>query len=490
MTSIPRPRSVASFLVAALVWSWASPVARAQSASTGDERFRQAVELFEVWLDAKMAYERIPGVSVGLVHDRALAWAEGYGWADLEARVPATPSTLYSVCSISKLFTSIAVMQRRDAGDLRLDDGIADLLPWYDVEQSHRDGPRVSVQGVLTHSSGLPRESDHPYWTGPYFSFPTRDEVIEGLGRQRTLYPGDRYFQYSNLGMTLAGQIVEETSGLSYDDYVRARILDPLGMSDTYTDIPSDRAGGRLAQGYTRLDRSGERREASLFRARGIAPAAGYASTVEDLARFVAWQFRLLEDGGEEVLDVNTLREMHRVHWVDPDFETMWGLGFAVSRRDGERAVGHGGSCPGFRSTVQLALDRDVGGVVLINAQGTSPDDVWSKMESVLVPALAAIEDDPAGSVARPAELAEYAGRYESTWGETAILRWDDGLAAVSLPTDDPMESMRRLRRQRGDVFRRVRADGELGEEYVFERDAEEAVTRLVVHGNRSRKVR
>ena len=485
-----RPQSRTFALVSLFVLFLAPAAGCAQSGDpTADPRFQQSVDLFEAWLDAKMDYEKIPGISVGLVHDQDLVWAKGYGYAHPDAGDAATPSTMYSICSISKLFTSIGVMQQRDAGKLRLDDAVSDLLPWYDLEQAYADGPSVSVEGILTHSSGLPRESAHPYWTGPDFPFPTREEIIEGLSDQETLYPGARYFQYSNLAMALAGQLVEQASGMTYDEYVTTHILDPLGMSDTYTDIPTEHKGDRFATGYTRLGRDGERTPATFFQARGIAPAAGFASTVEDLARLASWQFRLLEDGGTEVLGVNTLREMHRVHWVDPDFDTMWGLGFAVSERDDQRTVGHGGSCPGFRTTLQLIPAKKLAGVVMISAQGTSPDDVWSKMMSILGPALESIMDDPGGATARPASLAEYEGLYESNWGETVILRWDDSLVAVRVPNDNPMEAMTKLRRTGDDTFQRVRDDGELGEAYIFHRDGGE-IDWFTVHGNYSRKVR
>lgn len=485
--SAPLARCAATLALAGL--APATGCAQSVGDPTGDPRFQQAEVLFEAWLDAKMAYEKIPGVSVGLVDDQDLLWAKGYGFAHREEQAPATPSTLYSICSISKLFTSIGVMQQRDEDKLRLRDPVSEHLPWYEVAQAHGGGP-VTVEGVLTHSSGLPRESAHPYWTGPDYPFPSRDEVIEGLGEQETLYPAHQYFQYSNLGMALAGQLVEQASGTEFDDYVRSRILDPLGMSATFTDIPQEHLDDRLATGYARLNRNGERPEAPFFQARGIAPAAGFASSVEDLARFASWQFRLLDGGGAEVLDANTLREMHRVHWVDPDFETMWGLGFAVSQRDGMRTVGHGGSCPGFRSTLQLIPAKKFAGVVMINAQGTNPGQVWGRMASIFGSALESIADDPGGATAQPAALADYEGLYESDWGETFVLRWDGELAAVGLPTDDPLEAMRKLRRGDGDVFRRVRDDGDLGEEYVFHRGEDGQVERLSVHGNYSRKVR
>ncbi len=466
----------------------ATGCAQSSGDPTQDPRFQQALDLFEVWLEARMDYEKIPAVSVGLVHDQDLVWAKGYGYAHPESGVEATPSTMYSICSISKLFTSIGVMQQRDAGKLRLDDPVSEILPWYDVEQAYPGGPPVRVEGILTHSSGLPRESAHPYWTGPEFPFPTREEIIDGLSDQETLYPGERYFQYSNLGMALAGQIVEQASGMTYDDYIRAQILDPLGMSDTYTDIPEQHRGGRYATGYGRLKRDGMRPEAPFFQAHGIAPAAGFSSTVEDLARLASWQFRLLENGGTEILDVNTLREMHRVHWVDPDFDSMWGLGFSVGERDGERTVGHGGSCPGFRTTFQLLPAKKLAGIAMINAQA-NPSDVWARMMSTVGAALESIQSDPGGGTARPASLAEYEGLYESNWGESAILRWDDSLISVGLPTGDPVNAMTKLRRTGDDIFQRVRDDGELGEAYIFQRDESGAIESYTVHGNFSRKV-
>ena len=481
-------RRAAALVLLVTVTAPAAGCAQGNGDPAADPRFEQAVAMFEAWLDAKMAYEKIPGVSVALVHDQDLVWARGYGYAHPETQVAATPTTLYSVCSISKLFTSIGVMQQRDEGRLRLDDPVSKHLPWYDLEQTHPDGRDVSVEGILTHSSGLPRESAHPYWTGPDHPFPTRDEIIAGLEGQETLYPAHRYFQYSNLGMALAGQLIEAASGTTYDDYIRVRILDPLGMSDTFTDIPAEHRGGRYATGYARLARDGARDVAPFFQARGMASAAGFASSVEDLARLASWQFRLLEDGGTEILDANTLREMHRVHWVDPDFDTMWGLGFAVSQRDGERTVGHGGSCPGFRSTFQLLPAKKLAGAVMMNALA-NPGDVWARMREIVGGALEEILDDPGGGSPRPAALAEYEGRYESTWGESVVLRWDDDLITFGLPSNDPLASKTTLRHESGDTFRRVREDGELGEAYIFHRE-DGVVTRLSVHGNYSNKVR
>lgn len=454
-------------------------------------RLQQALALADAWLDAQRDYLEIPGLSVGVVYDQELVWSRGFGFADLERQVPATPATMYSICSISKLFTSIGVMQLRDEGRLRLDDPVGRHLDWFRIRRTDSLAPEITVAGLLTHSSGLPRESAHPYWTGPDFVFPAREEIVALLPTQETLYPAEQYFQYSNLGITLAGEIIGALANEPYDAYVRRRILDPLGMRSTFSDMPEQHRGGSLATGYSAINRQGTRTPVTFFSARGIAPAAGYASTVEDLARFASWQLRVLgRTGGEDVLRRNTLREMQRVHWMDPDLETMWGLGFGVWRSGDRTLVGHGGSCPGFRSQLAIAPEAKVATIVLANAQGVNAGQMAEALLDIVAPALRAARDTAAPKRADPAN-AKYVGTYESGFaGETAIVAWEDGLAALFLPTTTPVQGLTRLRRVGEHTFRRVRKDDSLGETIVFETGPDGAVTRLVWHNNQYRRVR
>ncbi len=194
------------------------PAAIAAQSVSSDSAVIEAVNVARIWLDAQHDYEQIPSISVAIVHDQELVWSGSVGLASLEDRRPATSSTLYSICSISKLFTSIALMQLRDQGKVSLRDPVSQHLPWYAVKQQYDDSSPVTLEGLLTHSAGLPRESDHPYWSGPEFPFPTKDAVIAGLANQETLYSSRTKYQYSNLGLSLAGYVVEEVSGLPYHE--------------------------------------------------------------------------------------------------------------------------------------------------------------------------------------------------------------------------------------------------------------------------------
>ncbi len=325
---------------------------------------RGALAAIDAWIEGTRHYDRIPGISVGIVRDQDLLWSKGYGYSDLESERPADADTLYSICSISKLFTAIGIMQLRDQEKLFLRDDITDHLPWFDIGQAHEDSGPVTIESLLTHSSGLPRESDYPYWIGPDFPFPTRAQMIDRLGNQETLYPAQHYFQYSNLAMSLAGEIIQERSGRPYEDYIRSRILSPLGLADTRTYYPDDLRGGQLAIGYTGMHRDLAREPVKPFFTRGITAAAGFTSSVNDLADFASWQFRLLDSGDDDVLAANTLREMHRVHWVDPDWETTWGLGFNVRRDDDITFVSHGGGCPGYITSFTMIPEDRIAAVV------------------------------------------------------------------------------------------------------------------------------
>ena len=219
--------------------------------SAQDTAFKEPIAVIDTWIEAQLAFENIPGVSVAIIKDQQLVWSKGYGYADVENKVPMKAETICSICSISKLFTSVSIMQLWEQGKLRLDDSVSMYLPDFKVKQSFESVP-ITIRGLLTHSAGLPRESDQPYWTWP-FIFPTEKEINDRLDDQSTLYPSSREYQYSNLGMALLGQIVAKVSGMPYEQYVQEKILKPLGLQDTRPYMPKDLYGSKLAKGYSVL---------------------------------------------------------------------------------------------------------------------------------------------------------------------------------------------------------------------------------------------
>jgi CubicO group peptidase (beta-lactamase class C family) len=293
--------------------------------------------------------------------------------------------------------------------------------------------------------------------------------------------------------MALLGEVVAARAGRPWAEVVQEDILIPLGMDNTFTSVPEAYATGRLAAGFSARRGSPDRERLTLFDVEGIGPAAGMASSANDLATFARWQLRLRAEDGDHVLKSATLREMQRVHWVDPDWKTTWGLGFSVVKRDDTTWARHGGGCPGYYTEFGVLPKEELGIVVLTNAIGSNHALYARKAAAVLAPAVKAASKGAEDLSERNPEFERYVGVYDTVWGREGVVRWKDGLAAVWLSSRaiDPEEWIAPLQHVEGHVFRRVRTDDEsLGEEWVFEVNEDGQVISVTVHSNPALRVR
>jgi CubicO group peptidase (beta-lactamase class C family) len=443
----------------------------------------EAIRLADAWLDSIQAYQHIPAISAGFVVGDDLVWSKGYGTLDADHKIAAGSDTIYSICSISKLFTSVSLMQQWEQGKVRLDEPIATYLPWAKLKATDEDSVPITLRGMLSHSAGLPRESDFPYWSGPDFPFPTREQIRDMIAKQAPLFPAERYFQYSNLGLTLVGETVTAVSDEPYAEYAKKHVLDPLGLKDTRTYMPMDLYGKQLAVGFGAVKRDGTRDLVKPFNTRGISPAAGYTSTAQDLAKFASWQFRLLRTGKPDVLKASTLREMQRVQFVDPNWKTSWGLGFIVMHKDDHTYVGHGGDCPGYQTILTMRPADEMAVVILDNA--AERPGTWAFGIFAILDKRKGYEFK-APLPATGVKIEEYAGHYaDQPWdSESVMLPWAGGLVSLTLPTDDPVADLQFYKPKGGDIFRRVREDGSEAEEIAFTRDASGKVSGYVHFSN------
>ena len=194
-------------IVLLTLWILVLPVA-AQSGDFLEEhrRVRDAVTLLDLWIQEQRVYQQIPGLALGVIYDEEMIWSKGYGVEDLESQDPVTPATLFRLGSVTKLFTATAILQLRDQGKLGLDDPVARHLPWFELQNTFEDAPEITLRHLLTHTAGLPREAAFPYWTT--HEFPTSEEINAALRTQSAIYPPDKTYKYSNLGMALLGEVV------------------------------------------------------------------------------------------------------------------------------------------------------------------------------------------------------------------------------------------------------------------------------------------
>lgn len=438
------------------LWVGPLPAAELDGSKTGEAALRDALVLLDLWIGEQVEYHEIPGLAIGIVHGDKLVWAKGYGKADLATGAPMTPATPLRVGSVSKMFTATAVLQLRDAGKLRLDDPVSRHLPFFAVKTEFAAAGPITVEHLVTHTSGLPREGAFPYWTTHVF--PSREELRASLPSQSAVFAPGEKIKYSNLGMALAGEVVAAASGSSWSDYVERHLLGPLGMKNSSA-APGPELVGRLARAYQRKGPGGERILMEYYETGAIAPAAAVVSTVEDLARFASFH---LGAGGEEVLSAATRRDMQRLRYLDPGWKSGRGLGFLISRREERTLVSHGGWIGGHRADLLLDPARNIAVVVLTNADDAAPGLFSRKALDEVGDALAGLGKKPATAAPDPAWQA-YLGTYTDPWGwEYQVLVLDGGLVLYEHnypPEDDPGDAITVLQPLGNGVFKQN--DGE-----------------------------
>jgi len=437
------------------------------------------ITLLETWIEAQMAYRNLPGLSIAVVYDQDVIWAKGFGYSDLAKKIPTTPQTIFRIASITKVFTSTAIMQLRDAGKLRLDDPITDFLPWFQIENPFPNAPPVTIRQLLTHSSGIPREAAFPYWTD--HQFPTREQIIETLPEQEMVYEPETTWKYSNLGMALLGEIVAAASGEPYAAYIQQHILDPLGMMSTSVEL-SEAHKKRLAIAYGRRQPDGTRQIVSFTDAKGLTPAANMSSTVEDLAKFASMQFRRGNAGGSQILKGSTLREMQRVHWLQSSWKSGWGLGFSVRILNGRELAGHGGWVGGYRTQLYFCPKEKIAVIVMTNADDGIPSFYASRALEMLAPSIKKAITPPQPIAKADPAWQKYVGQYHDPWGwESKIMILNNELVLYNYdypPEDEPGESIVTLKPVREHTFRQTGENGN-GELVIFEFDEKGNVQRV-----------
>ncbi|MDC5698548.1 beta-lactamase family protein [Intrasporangium calvum] len=296
---------------------------------------------------------RLPSVAAGLVRDGRMVWGRAIGTLDGRASgEPADLDTQYRMGSITKTFVAVAVMRLRDAGRLDLADRFEDHVP------GSRLGGATIAQ-LLAHAAGVQAETNGPWWERtPGGSW---DDLAGSPVVQR--FRAGRRFHYSNVGYGALGELLARAHGESWFDVVRRELLAPLGMERT-----TARPVGKAAPGWAVHPFADVLLPEPEHDAGAMAPAGQLWTTVTDLA---AWAAFAAGDTGD-VLSADTLAEMFEPHVVGDNPGLPWtvahGLGWQVWNVEGRRAVGHGGSMPGFLAGLRVDVESGDGLVSFTNS--------------------------------------------------------------------------------------------------------------------------
>ena len=311
--------------------------------------------VIDKWLKFQTYSKEIPSVSVGIYFEDEVLFTNSYGYANLEEKKLATPQTMYRIASHSKLFTSTIIMKLYENGLLSIDDKVSKYLPWLPLETGE-----IRIRHLLTHSSGLTRDSRFGQWF--HNNFPSKDDFIKAVNDENKIFEPNSFFKYSNIGFTLLGFIIETVTSQSFDQNI-TNLTKELNLQNTISDY-SDEFIENHAIGYSRKLPHEPRTAFPQVPANSMSSATGLSSTVNDLLKFYQAHFL----GNNKLFSDTYKRDMQQIHYVDSKKGIKWGFGFSHMNISKIPFIGHGGGYPGFITRSGFNQDKNLILVVLTNA--------------------------------------------------------------------------------------------------------------------------
>ena len=306
----------------------------------------------------------VPGAAIAFVKDGEVAFMKGYGYADAENKKSVDPEkTVFGIASVSKLLTATAVMQQYEEGNIDLDKDVNEYLKSFKIEETFKKP--ITMKSLLTHTSGFNQSSIGIGNRNP-LQIKKLEDYLKTAMPQR-VYETNRFFSYSNQGMSLAGHLVELTSGKSFENYMDERIFSTLNMENSSFKQPITEnmaLNKAVSYGYWT-------QKQSLFRTKDmyyqILPAGGCYTTVSDMSKFIIANLNEGEYKGTQLLKKTTMEEMHKQQFTHNAKMPGQAYGFWESFENNQRGLFHTGTSDGYASLLYIMPKKNIGFIICYN---------------------------------------------------------------------------------------------------------------------------
>lgn len=342
------------------------------------ESDKGTLEGFDAVVEKALKDFEVPGLAIAIVRESEVIYAKGFGYRDVEKKLPVTPDTLFAIGSCTKAFTALLLGTLVDEGTLAWDEPVRHYIPEFRLKDPSAS-ERITVRDLLCHRSGLPRH-DLVWYNHQGLG---RKELVARLAHLEPSADLREKFQYNNLMFLTAGYLVERVTCKTWEQAIRQRILEPLGMKRSNFDVTESQGDPDFAQPYETRD---EKVVKVPFRPIGnMGPAGSINSSAGEMARWVTAQLGGGRCGEGRIASASAVEETHLAQMTTGETATLpeftpgdYGLGWGVDTYRGHRRVSHGGGIDGFISQVVLYPQDGLGIVVLTNS---SSSDLASLVE-------------------------------------------------------------------------------------------------------------
>ena len=311
-----------------------------------------------------------PGAAIAIVAEDRVLYAEGSGWRDVEARKPMTPDTLFAIGSTTKAMTVTVLGMLVDEGKLSWDEPLRNYLPKFRLSDPTIT-ERITPRDLVTHRSGLPRHD----WLWYNNNQGTRAELVQRLAHLELSADLRQRYQYNNLMFMTAGYLAGQLTGQSWEEVMRKRLFQPLGMTRSNFSVSESQRSDDFAYPYRENDE--HEIERIPFRVIDlVGPAGPVNSSVNEMSRWLLFNLRGGRVGDQQLINTVTLSDSQSPHMTTgetlqrPEIsQATYGMGWRIDTYRGHRRIGHGGRIDGFITSVMLFPDDNLGLVAFNNGE-------------------------------------------------------------------------------------------------------------------------
>jgi len=339
----------------------------------------KALEAIKQEIDAGRKQFFVPGAALAIVKDDKVILCTGLGYKDLKNKKPVTPDTLFAIGSCSKAFTSMLMAMAVDEDKVKWTDNPNKYLPYFRMQDPDTNA-KITINDILSHRSGLPRTD--MILLGENL---TPEDMIFNVTRAKPTAKLGQAWQYQNIMFVAAGEIEHTVYGKPWQQLVKERIFDPLGMTRTNTSVPQTLNDPDHSLGY---DASPNTNELPMRAIDPAAPAGAINSSANEMSHWVRY---LLDGGvtsdGKRLVRQESFDEIFKPHQTIVG-DTKYGYGWMLHDWNGHHVIEHGGNIDGFNAQVALMPDQKLGMVLLTNVSGSgltqlAMDSVWKNLVGV-----------------------------------------------------------------------------------------------------------
>lgn len=340
-------------------------------------------ERIDAYLRDYVASGQSIGLSAAVVQGGDVVFSAGYGVQNQQTKQPVTPQTLFHIASVAKTMTSTAIMQLREQGKLDLDDPLVKHLPYFKVDDPRSD--QITIRQCLSHTSGIGHPEDYG-WDRPEFDDESLERHVRSLATHKLVEIAPNSLSYSDIAYNVLGDLIAKVSGMSYEQYMKTHLFDPLGMTTTTLMAPRADHPALVAIGYEKKE-DGAISQSFYPYNRMHVPCGCIASSVVEMARWAMVSLNRGELAGVRILPSTSYDAMWQMQFRDSNegFSTDTALGWWVSRRYRERVMQHDGEDDGFVSNLRLWTESGIGIVILCNALWAEPWKVTDEVYKLLI---------------------------------------------------------------------------------------------------------